>query len=77
VACRQAPPRFVGQIMGVWFLATAFGNNLAGQLSSEYDASNLATLPGLFIKIFWWGASGGLVMLLLTPALKRLMAGVK
>jgi len=71
------PPRFVGQVMGLWFLATALGNNLAGQLSGEYDASNLASLPGLFIKIFWWGVIGGGVMLLFTPFLKRLMAGAK
>jgi POT family proton-dependent oligopeptide transporter len=74
---KLAPSRFVGQVMGVWFLATALGNNLAGQLSSEYDASNLLSLPGLFLKIFWWGVVGGAVMLLLTPRLKRLMAGVK
>jgi proton-dependent oligopeptide transporter, POT family len=74
---KLAPSRFVGQVMGVWFLATALGNNLAGQLSSEYDASNLQSLPALFLKIFWWGALGGGVMLLLTPLLKRLMAGVK
>ncbi len=74
---KLAPPRFVGQVMGVWFLATALGNNLAGQLSGEYDSGSLASLPGLFIKIFWWGAIAGLLMLLLTPVLKRLMAGVK
>ena len=74
---KLAPPRFVGQVMGVWFLATALGNNLAGQLSGEYDSSNLASLPTLFMKIFWWGAVAGVLMLLLTPALKRKMAGVK
>jgi POT family proton-dependent oligopeptide transporter len=74
---KLAPPRFVGQVMGVWFLAIALGNNLAGQLSSEYDASNLQSLPGLFLKIFWWGVIGSAVMLVLTPVLKRLMAGAK
>jgi POT family proton-dependent oligopeptide transporter len=74
---KLAPPRLVGQVMGLWFLAMALGDNLAGQLSSEYDASRLESLPGLFLKIFWWGAIGGGAMLLLTPALKRLMSGVK
>jgi hypothetical protein len=31
----------------------------------------------LFLKLFWWGAIGGGVMLLFTPMLKRLMAGVR
>jgi hypothetical protein len=48
---KLAPPRFVGQVMGLWFLALALGNNLAGQLSGEYDAANLGSLPGLFPKI--------------------------
>jgi POT family proton-dependent oligopeptide transporter len=74
---KLAAPRFVGQVMGSWFLSVSLGNNLAGQLASEYDSSNLASLPALFLNIFEWGAIGGAVMLLLTPRLKRLMAGIK
>jgi POT family proton-dependent oligopeptide transporter len=74
---KLVPTRFVGQVLGVWFMATALGTNLAGRLSGDYDASNLESLPALFLKIFWWGAIGGGVMLLLTPMLKRLMPGVK
>jgi len=70
-----APQRFVGQVMGVWFMATALGTNLAGQLSGDYDASQLQTLPALFMKIFLWGAVSGGIMLMLTPVLKKLMAG--
>jgi POT family proton-dependent oligopeptide transporter len=74
---KLAPTRFVGQVMGLWFLSMALGDNLAGQLSGEYDSSNLLSLPGLFLKIFWWGTLGGLAMLLLTPLLKRLTGGVR
>jgi len=74
---KLAPRRFVGQVMGLWFLSMALGGNLAGQLSGEYDSSNLLSLPGLFLKIFWWGALGGAAMLLLTPALKRLMGDIR
>jgi POT family proton-dependent oligopeptide transporter len=74
---KLAPPRFVGQVMGVWFLSMALGSNLAGQLSAQYDASHLESLPALFLRIFWYGVIGGAVMLLLTPFLRRMMAGVK
>jgi POT family proton-dependent oligopeptide transporter len=74
---KLAAPKFVGQVMGMWFLSIALGNNIAGQLATEYDAGNLASLPALFLKIFEWGAVGGVVMLLLTPWIKRLMAGVE
>jgi POT family proton-dependent oligopeptide transporter len=74
---KLAPPRFVGQVMGVWFMATALGANLAGQLSGDYDSSRLESLPALFLKIFWWGAIGGAVMLALTPVLRRYMSGAR
>jgi POT family proton-dependent oligopeptide transporter len=73
---KLAPPRFVGQAMGVWFLSLALGGNLAGVLTGQYDARHLESLPGLFLKIFWYGVIVGAVMLLLTPAVKKLMAGV-
>jgi proton-dependent oligopeptide transporter, POT family len=74
---KLAPPRFVGQILGVWFLATAIGDNLAGQFSGNIDPANVATLPRQFLELVWWGVIGGIVMLALTPLIKRLMAGVK
>jgi proton-dependent oligopeptide transporter, POT family len=74
---KLAPPRLVGQVMGMWFLSMALGSNLAGQLSGQYDASHLESLPGLFLKIFWYGVVSGAVMLLLTPLVKKLMAGVR
>jgi proton-dependent oligopeptide transporter, POT family len=73
---KLVPPRFVGQAMGMWFLSLALGGNLAGQLSGTYDPSHLESLPGLFLRIFWYGVIAGAVMLLLTPLVKRLMAGV-
>jgi len=73
---KLAPARYVSQIMGTWFLAIALGNNLAGQLSRQYDAANLASLPSLFLEIFWWSLAAGLVVYTLTPRLKRLMQGV-
>lgn len=74
---KLAPPRFVGQVMGLWFLSLALGANLAGQLSGQYDASHLESLPGLFLKIFWYGVIVGAVMFMLTPLVKKLMAGVR
>ena len=74
---KLAPPRFVGQVMGLWFLALALGDNLAGQLSGEYDARNLHTLPQLFLQIFWWALIAAAIMLLFVPLAKRLTAAPK
>lgn len=74
---KLAPARFVGQALGVWFLATAIGNNLAGQISGEFDASNIAAMPQQYLNIFWWGVIGGAVMFAITPFTRKLMGGVK
>lgn len=70
---KLVPPRFVGQAMGMWFLSLALGGVLAGQLSSQYDASHLESLPALFLRIFWYGVIAGVVMLLVTPLTRRLL----
>jgi proton-dependent oligopeptide transporter, POT family len=74
---KLAPQRFVGQVMGMWFLSMALGSNIAGQLSGTYDSSHLESLPALFLRVFWYGVIVGVVMLALTPWTRRLMAGVK
>ena len=74
---KLVPPRFVGQAMGMWFLSLALGGNLTGQLTGQYDASHLESLPALFLKIFWYGVIAGIVMLLLTPLTRRLLSGAR
>lgn len=74
---KLAAPRFVGQVMGIWFLSIALGDNLAGLFAAGRDATSLATLPAYFLKMFAWGALGGLGILLLRPWLKRWMAGAR
>jgi proton-dependent oligopeptide transporter, POT family len=74
---KLAPARFTGQVMGLWFLALALGNNLAGQLSGEYDARDLYSLPALFLKIACGSLIAAAIMLLLTPTVRRLMGAVK
>lgn len=74
---KLAPRRFTGQVMGLWFLALALGNNLAGELSGEYDARDLHSLPTLFLKIACYSLVASAIMFLLTPKIRRLMTGVK
>ncbi|HEU4652839.1 MAG TPA: peptide MFS transporter [Steroidobacteraceae bacterium] len=72
---KLAPARFVGQVMGVWFLATAIGNNLAGRFSSEIDPTHLETMPTIFSRLFWFGMVGGIALFAITPFAKRLIKG--
>jgi POT family proton-dependent oligopeptide transporter len=74
---KLAPQRFVGQMMGMWFLATSLGNLVAGRIAGEFDAENVAAFPGQFMQIFLFGAGVGIVLLALSPVVRRWMGGVK
>jgi len=40
--------KFKGQMMGVWFMAAALGNLLAGLVGGHVDPENLPQIPALF-----------------------------
>ena len=73
---KLAPLKLVGVMMGIWFLAAAAGNKLAGYLSTFFVSSNperMATLyGGIAIGLI---VSAG-ILALLTPAIKRMMGKV-
>jgi POT family proton-dependent oligopeptide transporter len=72
---RLAPHRYVGQMMGIWFLATALGNLLAGLIAGGFRHDALADMAGLYTQIVLTTAGAGLILLLLVRPLKRLMGG--
>ncbi len=74
---KLAPARMVGMIMGVWFLASACGNMLAGVLGSTFNEKDLGSLTTLY------GGMAGAVFLstailaALAPTVRKLMSGVR
>jgi POT family proton-dependent oligopeptide transporter len=70
---KLAPARIAGLMMGVWFLATSVGNFIAGRLAGFYEAM---PLPTLFGTIAAFGIVAGLLLLPLTPPIRRLMGEV-
>jgi POT family proton-dependent oligopeptide transporter len=75
--------RVVGLMMGVWFLASAFGEMLAGRFATmaamDTDAgtiNDVGTALGVYAQLFstllWIGVGCGALMLLLTPLLNRM-----
>ena len=45
---KLAPRAFVGQMMGVWFMASALGNLIAGLVGGHVDPEKLDQMPQLF-----------------------------
>jgi POT family proton-dependent oligopeptide transporter len=45
---KLAPRKFVGQMMGIWFMADALGNLVAGLVGGHVDPNKLNEMPVLF-----------------------------
>ena len=69
-----APRKFVGQMMGVWFTATALGNLIAGLVGGHVDPSNLAQMPELFQRTAMSLVISAVALALLIVPIRRMMA---
>jgi proton-dependent oligopeptide transporter, POT family len=74
---KLAPKRFVGQMMGMWFLATSLGNLVASLIAGDFDANNVAAMPGQYMRIVYFSVGTGAILLALSRPVKKLMGDVK
>jgi len=71
---KLSPPRIVGFMMGVWFLATAGGNYLAGWVAGFLENR---TYSEVFTIAFATAAAATLIAALMIPVIRRWMGGVR
>jgi POT family proton-dependent oligopeptide transporter len=74
---KLAPGEFVGLALGIWFLASAYGNKLAGILAGNFTATDPGMLAHSFLVQAAWTGATAAVLLALVPWVKRLMGGVR
>lgn len=74
---KLSPKRLAGQMMGMWFLSISLGNLAAGLIAGEFDANNLAAMPGQYMHIVYFSVGLGAVLLALSRPVKRLMGDVQ
>lgn len=74
---KLVPRRFVGQCLGIWFLATSLGNLIAGAIAGEFDAANTAAMPQQYMGIAWFGLISAGLMLMISPVVRRWMGGIR
>ena len=74
---KLAPRRYVGQMMGIWFLAASVGNLVAGLVGGHVDPTKLEQTPAVFsgtaIALF---VSTAILGAMVVP-IRRMMASVK
>jgi POT family proton-dependent oligopeptide transporter len=76
--------RYVGVMMGAWFLASAYGSYLASELAiffSSIDGEDgrlsTAGFNALFTELLYYGVGVGAVVLAVSPRVRRLMKDVR
>jgi POT family proton-dependent oligopeptide transporter len=77
---KLAPRRLVGFAMGGWFLSLAVGGNLSGLFASRIAGSGGMTAASAlsgFTLGFWLLLGAGVLLLLISPLVNRLMHGVR
>jgi POT family proton-dependent oligopeptide transporter len=81
---KLSPKKLTGMMMGMWFLASAFGQFAAGKLGAEMSVSGEASLTTKlfaytdgYYHLAIYAIIAGIILIVFSPFIKRLMQGVK
>jgi POT family proton-dependent oligopeptide transporter len=85
IITKLSPKRLFGMMMGLWFLASAFGQLAAGKLGAAISQSNegttllskLQSYTDGYYQLAIYALVAGLVLIGISPLIKKLMQGVK
>jgi POT family proton-dependent oligopeptide transporter len=85
IMTKLSPKRLSGMMMGMWFLASAYGQYAAGLLgagmsSPDENASLMTKLQGYtdgYYQLAVYALIAGVVLIIFTPLIKKLMQEVK
>ncbi|MDT8437142.1 MAG: oligopeptide:H+ symporter, partial [Gemmatimonadota bacterium] len=70
---KLSPPKYVGQMMGTWFMGAALGNLIAGLVAGYFER---LPLPGLFGWVAVTVMVAGLFFFLFSRPIRRMTGGV-
>jgi POT family proton-dependent oligopeptide transporter len=73
---KLSPRKYVGQMMGIWFLAASVGNLIAGLVGGSVDPEKLEQTPALFTWTTIALLASAVVLGLLIIPIRKMMAGV-
>ena len=71
---KLSPRKYVGQMMGIWFLASALGNLIGGLVGHRVDPENLQQMPELFTMTTVALFVAAVVLALLAIPIKKMIA---
>lgn len=84
IVTQLSPKRLTGMMMGMWFLASAFGQFAAGKLGASMSVSDenaslvvkLESYTNGYYQLAVYAAVAGVLLIIFSPLIKKLMQGV-
>lgn len=70
---KLSPRKYVGQMMGIWFLATSVGNLIAGLVGGHVDPEKLDQVPQVFLGTAIALGAAGILLAIISPFIKKLI----
>ncbi|KAB2641804.1 MAG: peptide MFS transporter [Verrucomicrobia bacterium] len=74
---KLAPRKLIGQMMGLWFLASALGNLLAGLLAGALTSDGIQHWSAMYLKIAALPVAAGLLLMVFSRQLRDLAPDVR
>jgi len=78
---KLSPKRLVGQMMGVYFIAVAYGNLIAGLFAGEFDEQAIIQNPSLLYDLFSVVMKvmviSGIIVLIFSKPIRKLMGDIR
>lgn len=75
---KLAPAKFIGLMFGLWYIAIGMGNKLAGSIGGLIDKiSEAYSLSAFFLIFTIVPVVAGILLVALTPIIKKLMHGIE
>ncbi|HEY0969952.1 MAG TPA: peptide MFS transporter [Gemmatimonadales bacterium] len=74
---KLSPRKYVGQMMGIWFTASALGNLIGGLVGGHVDPEQLEQMPKLFSTTFIFLFIAAVALALLAIPIRRMMKGAR
>jgi proton-dependent oligopeptide transporter, POT family len=70
---KLAPPRYIGQMMGTWFMGAALGNLIGGLIAGYFGEDAVSEMPVRFMTVFLTTAGFGILLALFVGPIRRLI----
>ena len=78
---KLAPKKLAGQLMGVFFIALAYGNLIAGLFAGEFDKNTIEADPSLLLDLFGVVMKvmliSGIIVLIFSRPIRKLMGNIR